>query len=292
MNKLVFLTGAAFFAFGLFAFLCAIFGAPSRKKAKYLREIIKSKPTEKQKSFDSLMTRVAIIVSKMFPFSKRQLEKTQSTLYAADISESPQLYLSRCITKALLLFAVALAASAFFKPMLLVAVCVPMLVYASEAKKAGALTIKRKEAIERDLPQFVATLAAELPASRDVVRIVKHYSETCGAQMQAELRITVADMESGSYETALNRMEARCNSVLVSDVLRGLIGTVRGNDETAYFRMLNYDMKQWEQTNLKKLAQKCVPKLSVASMIMMISVIALLVGVLLIDVMRSAQAFF
>lgn len=292
MSKLVLLGSAVFFAVGVFVFLCAIFGAPSRRRAKHLRELLKSRPAEKPTSFDSVMTRVATSVSKILPFSKRQLEKTQSTLYAADIKESPQLYLSRFVTKALLLFLVSLAASVFFKPMLLVAVCVPMLIYASETKKAGALTIQRKEAIERDLPQFVATIAAELPASRDVVRIVKRYSETCGTQMQAELRVTVADMESGSYETALTRMEARCNSVLVSDVLRGLIGTVRGNDETAYFRMLNYDMKQWEQANLKKQAQKCVPKLSAASMILMISIIVLLVGVLLIDLMQGAQAFF
>lgn len=39
---------------------------------------------------------------------------------------------------------------------------------------------------------------------------------------------------------------------MLSDIVRGLIGTLRGDDQQMYFRMLAFDMRQMEQSNLKK----------------------------------------
>ena len=39
---------------------------------------------------------------------------------------------------------------------------------------------------------------------------------------------------------------------MLSDVIRGLIGVLRGDDQRMYFKMICFDMRQIEQNNLKK----------------------------------------
>ena len=51
--------------------------------------------------------------------------------------------------------------------------------------------------------------------------MVEHYNQNAGTAFAAELDILTADMRSGSYEAALTRFEARFNSPLLSDVVRG-----------------------------------------------------------------------
>ena len=58
-------------------------------------------------------------------------------------------------------------------------------------------------------------------------------------------------MRSSSYEAALTRFEARLNSPMLSDVVRGLIGVLRGDNSVVYFQMLAHDFKQIELQKLK-----------------------------------------
>ena len=68
-------------------------------------------------------------------------------------------------------------------------------------------------------------------------------------------------MRSSSYEAALTRFEARLNSPMLSDVVRGLIGVLRGDNSVVYFQMLAHDFKQIELQKLKSEAQKIPPKI-------------------------------
>jgi hypothetical protein len=78
-----------------------------------------------------------------------------------------------------------------------------------------------------------------------------------------------ADMRSSSYEAALTRSEARLNSPMLSDVVRGLIGVLRGDDSAVYFQMLAHDFKALELQRLKGQAQKIPPKIRVFSFVML-----------------------
>lgn len=41
----------------------------------------------------------------------------------------------------------------------------------------------------------------------------------------------IADMKTGNYENALIHFETRIGSPMLSDVIRGLIGVLRGDDQ-------------------------------------------------------------
>ena len=54
--------------------------------------------------------------------------------------------------------------------------------------------------------------------------------------MAAELSLTLEDMKTGSQEIALRRLDGRVNSPRVSDVVRGLISVLNGDDQRAFFQ--------------------------------------------------------
>ena len=63
-------------------------------------------------------------------------------------------------------------------------------------------------------------------------------------------------MKSGSHEAALTRFESRVGISSLSEVIRGLIGVLRGDDGVIYFQMLSHDLKQKNFNDSKRLLRK------------------------------------
>ena len=99
-------------------------------------------------------------------------------------------------------------------------------------------------------------------------------------------------MRSSSYEAALTRFEARINSPMLSDVVRGLIGVLRGDDGAMYFQMLSHDFKQMELQRLKKEAQKIPPKIRVFSFVMLMCFLATYLVIIVMEIIKSMGTMF
>ena len=122
-------------------------------------------------------------------------------------------------------------------------------------KKIGA----RRARIELELPRFVANIEKILPHSRDVLAMLESYRAGSGEEFGRELDITIADMRSGNDEAALTRLEARVGSSALSDVVRGLIGILHGEDNSVYWANLSLKFSEAGRQNLREQAGK-VPK--------------------------------
>ena len=99
-------------------------------------------------------------------------------------------------------------------------------------------------------------------------------------------------MKTGNYEQALLHLEARVDSPLLSDVTRGLIGVLRGDDQRMYFQMITFDMRQIEQNDLKKEAAKRPRLIQRYSMMMLLCIIMIYMVVLCVEVFDSLGVFF
>lgn len=130
-------------------------------------------------------------------------------------------------------------------------VVLALLTYFKESRRADELCKARMELVEGELPRFVATIHQELAASRDVLRILENYKKHAGPDFARELDVLTADMRSSSYEAALIRFEARMGSAIISDIVRGLVGILRGDDGRMYFQMLSHDLKALELQRLE-----------------------------------------
>ena len=146
--------------------------------------------------------------------------------------------------------------------------------------------------MEKEIPRFALSIGQCLENDRDVLKILTSYRRIAGKEFGAELDQTIADMKTGNYEQALLHFEARVDSPLLSDVTRGLIGVLRGDDQRMYFQMITFDMRQIEQNELKKEAAKRPRLIQRYSMMMLLCIIMIYMVVLCVEVFDSLGVFF
>jgi len=99
-------------------------------------------------------------------------------------------------------------------------------------------------------------------------------------------------MRSGSYESALTRFEIRIGSPKLSDVIRGLIGVLRGDDGVVYFQMLAHDLKQLELQRLKTIAMKRPGKIRKYSFAMLFCFLLMYLSVMFVEIVKALGNMF
>jgi len=245
-----------------------------------------------EKTIEARLAGWSVRVSRLIRIDEYRKSRMKNVLKAAGVNMAPEEYIAYACVKAgaILLGAIPCL---FVLPLLCpVPVLLAVAVYFKEIKKADEQLRARRENIESELPRFVATIAQELKSSRDVLSILENFKRNAGAAFRHELDITCADMRSSSYEAALTRFEARLNSPRLSDVARGLIGVLRGDDGGMYFQMLAHDFKQLELQRLKAEAQKIPPKIRVFSFIMLMCFLLTYLAIIAFEILKALGGMF
>lgn len=269
-----------FLSIGFYFILADIMKVPTLKKAKHIVALNKQEKKNKAKSLEVILMEYATKLSEHIRLDDYKRDKLEIILRSADIKMTPETYMSDVYIKTgmILVFAIP---SLLISPILsIIFVAISVAVYFNEYNRASNILKKRKGKIEHELPRFAMTIEQELMTSRDVFRILENYYKNSTSNLGRELEITVADMRSGSYEEALRRFESRIGSSSLSEIVRGLLGVLNGNDETLYFRMLAKDLKELEYQRLRGIALKRPEKIKKYSG-MMLSCIMLIYGVVL-----------
>lgn len=275
-----------FFGLGLFFILADVLKLPSLATGKAMLTATK-RSGEKTKSLESLLNGWAVKLAKYLPMDEYKKIRMQHTLSAAGMAETPQEFTAYALLKSVLIAALILPCLLIFPLIAPIVLFLSVIVYFKEIRKADEKLLAKREKIEIELPRFVATITQELKASRDVLSMLEHYKKNAGEDFAKELDIVTADMRSSSYEAALTRFESRLNSPMLSDITRGLIGVLRGDDGGMYFQMLSHDMKQLELQRLKAQAMKIPPKIRVFSFLMLMCFLMMYMVVIVFEIIRS-----
>ena len=266
-------------ACGLFLLLSGILKLPTLRIGRAMMQSGK-KEKKLQKTLDAFYMDGAAYLGKYIGMNAYKKSRMQNVLNAAGLKMTPETYMAYAYLKA----------GSIFLPILLVLLGV--IVYYKETRKAEELVREKREQIEGELYRFVSTITQEMKNSRDVLSMLEHYKENAGEMFQKELDIVCADMRSSSYEAALTRFEARLNSPQLSDVVRGLIGVLRGDDGAVYFQMLTHDFKQAELQRLKAKAAKIPPKIRVFSFAMLLCFLATYFAIIGYEIIKSMGTLF
>lgn len=189
-------------------------------------------------------------------YRRAQLE---ADLRTGDMTQTPEQFVAENIVRAGMVAVLAVPVAFLSKFLALLLLVVAILLY-----RLGSMTLRKKigarrARIELELPRFVANIEKTLPHSRDVLAMLESYRVGAGEEFGRELDITVADMRSGNDEAALTRLEARVGSSALSDVVRGLIGILHGEDNGVYWANLSLKFSEAGRQNLREQAGK-VPK--------------------------------
>ena len=263
MILLLFLFGT-FLAFGLFMTFANALKIPYLKTSK---AVMTAGREDKKisKTIDAVLVEISGKIGKIFRIDKYKRNRLEKTLKSAGIKMTPETFTVYSMLKAFGVCLLAIPCSFLFPLIIPLIVILAIAVYFKEIGKADEAMREKRGAIEKELPRFVATVEQELKTSRDILSIMENYKKHAGVHFSYELDVTCADMRSSSYEAALTRFESRIGSSQLSDVVRGLVSVIRGDDSAVYFKMLAHDFKLIELQRLKAEAQKIPPKIRVFS---------------------------
>ena len=290
MTFLLFLFGTALAA-GLFFIAADILKLPRLSTEKALLSAGRAE-RKQMRSLDALFLGWAIKLSRYIHMDEYKRSHLARMLNAAGMDMTPEVYTAYTIVKPCAMLLLAIPCLIVFPLLALVVVVLAILTYFKESRKAEEKVSERRDKIESELPRFVATIEQELASSRDVLTILENYKHHAGAEFAAELDVLTADMRSSSYEAALVRFEGRIASPMLSDITRGLIGVLRGDDGRLYFQMLSHDLKQQELQRLKAKAAKIPPKIRVFSFIMLACFMLTYIVVLAMVILDSMAMLF
>ena len=280
MEGLLFLFGL-FLALGLFFLTASVLKLPTMGAAKAMLGTVKQE-RKAAKTLETYFMILAVRLSGFIRMDAYKRSRMQNVLKASGMNMTPEVYQAYALVKsgAVLLGAIP------------VVVVLALLLYFKENQKADETLKAKREEIEGELPRMVATMEQELKASRNVIGMLERFKGNAGPALTGELDILLADMRSSNYEAALTRFEARLNSPMLSDVVRGLIGVLRGDDSTVYFQMLAHDFKQIELQRLKAQAQKIPPKIRVFSFVMLVCFLLTYLAIICYVALESLGGMF
>ena len=122
--------------------------------------------------------------------------------------------------------------------------------------------------------------------------MLESYIQNAGDEFKHELSITVADMRSSNYEAAITRLEGRIGSPMMSDVCRGLIGILRGDDMSVYWSTLSLKFADVHRQSLKKRAQKVPKKVKRLSVCLLVCFMLIYVVVIMYQILDSLSLLF
>ena len=270
---------------------CAFADVPTRKTSRMML-MAQRQGKRRENIFDVYAAKVSSKIAPYVRLDKMKRASLERTLKIAGNNLTPECYVAKAwvIAGTVALCAVPMA---FLLPLMVpVTIGLAVALWFSTYYTAFDYVKKRRKRMEKEIPRFALSIGQSLENDRDVLKILTSYRRIAGKEFGAELDQTIADMKTGNYEQALLHLEARVDSPLLSDVTRGLIGVLRGDDQRMYFQMITFDMRQIEQNDLKKEASKRPRMIQRYSMMMLLCIIMIYMVVLCIEVFDSLGVFF
>ena len=205
---------------------------------------------------------------------------------------TPEMFKANAIVKAGIIGIFAVPVAFIFPLLSPVILFLAFFLYRFEMKGVSKRIKAKRERIEYELPRLVSNIEKTLAHNRDVLYMLDSYAQNAGPEMKHELNITVADMKSGNYEDAIIRLESRVGSSMMSDVCRGLIGILRGDDNRMYWASLALKFNDTARQQLRLRAQKVPKKVKRLSMCLLFCFMLIYVVVILEQIMDSIGVLF
>ena len=287
-TRLIQITIIALLSVAFFSVIADILKVPTRKAVKMAKKITQQQETTS--SVELFLESLALKISKHIRIEDYKRSQLMSDLQTAGSVYSPEMYIAVCLVKSLIIGSLAIPVFVVYPtitPLILVAAVVLFFISYLNVKSV----VKDKRArLEYELPKFTLHIAKTLKHNRDILYILDNYRQYAGPELGQELAITVADMKSSNYEAALMRFDNRVGSSMLSDITRGLIGVIRGNDTAVYWENLSLKLSDHQRQMLKQKALKIpnkVHKLSMGLMMVFVFLFLFTLGYSMIDEMGA-----
>lgn len=267
------------FAAGIYNWLLILLKVPSKRTTNAIKSVAaRNRPAAA--SFKNTYNDVSLFVSRFIHLSEYKKKELTDALKIANIAMTPELFTARALVKAA--GAMLLSIPIFFlSPIFgLLMIVLGILLYVKDKQQLDDCIREKRKQIECDLPRFVYAISQEVQLTHDVITILERHKDNFSSYFNEELSITISDMRTGNYEGAITRLEGRIGSTNLSEVCRGLIEMIRGNDTHVYWETLAIRFSELQKQQLREIALKVPPKVNRLSFWLMAAMIGLYIMVL------------
>ena len=252
------ITCAILFSCGIGFLLAERLKLPSRAASRAMHSMGRNRK-DKPNPLTLLMRELSGRLAGKLRLNDYRRAQLEADLRTGDMTQTPEQFVAENLVRAGMVAVLAVPVAFVSKFLAVLLLVAAVLLY-----RLGSMTLRKKigarrARIELELPRFVANIEKTLSHSRDVLAMLESYRTGAGEEFGRELDITVADMRSGNDEAALTRLEARVGSSALSDVVRGLIGILHGEDNGVYWANLSLKFSEAGRQNLREQAGK-IPK--------------------------------
>lgn len=276
---------------GLFLVLCDLYAIPFYKTSKAVESLAKMQKGDNN-GLNLWLKGLAEWLSRRIKINDFKREQLVSDLRTAQMDITPEMYKANAIVKSLIVGIFAVPALFIFPISALFVLFLAVFLYSREIKSVGLRIKEKRSKIEYELPRLVFNIEKTLKHSRDVLYMIENYAENAGPELKHELRITAADMRSGNYEAAITRLESRVGSAMMSDVCRGLIGILRGDETEMYWATLSVKFNDYQRQLLRIEAQKVPKKVRRLSVCLLICFMLIYIVVIISQIASSLGVLF
>lgn len=274
---------AGIFGLGLFFIITEFIVMPSVKSRRAVNLLFK----ESISFSEQFSLPIANRIVKLMTLDKVRKNSIQIKLNAAEIRCTPEFYVAKSIAEGIV---VALFAVPMLWIMPIASICCivfGVLVYFQSMQRADRIIRQKRENIETDMVLFSSTICQTLSTSRDVLNMFQSFRNVCGDTFRHELDVTIADMKTGNYEDAIKHLDERVNSSDLSEIIKGLLAVMRGDNQQLYFEMLTKDLMTKEKENLKREAKKRPGKMKGVSFFMIACFLGMFMYAIISQVVTS-----
>lgn len=274
--------------FGIFSVLSSIAKLPTKRRIATMKNF-----GEGIKTFSDTMENFALSlasrIEKVIKPSIERKKRIEKELDIANIDKSAENFIAYAISKGIVKGLLVLIVVIFVNKVLLIgAVYIAFKEFTMEMNRPKSIIKKKKDAIESEIYRFVATIEGESRNHNNVMKMLENYKKTAGTEMKREIEALIVDMSLTDYEMALSRFDNRINSSMLSEVIKCLISTLQGNNNTQNFQMLALTFKKFEEHRLEKIGKKIPAKVTKFSMLMLLSLVVLIFTMLGIQLVNDA----
>ena len=280
-----------FAAVGIGCILADVMKVPTMKASKAANNLGK-KGDKKTSIIEIYLKEFATKLSEKIKLNEYKKAQLEADLRTAGMDISPELYVSNAIVKSVAIGLLAIPAFLIFKLLGLFIAFVAVVMYFSESKKVTKMIAAKRKKIEYELPRLVGSIEKTIKHKKGAVYALESFKDTTCPELKEELEITIADMRSGNYEAALTRFESRVGSSMLSDVTRGLIGVLRGDETDVYWAGLAVKFSDYQRQLLKQQAQKIPSKVKRLSMCLLFCFMLIYIVVIGMEIVNSIGVLF
>ena len=244
-----------------------------------------------KRSGSDINHQIAVLLSNIIVINEYKRKELEEKLAIADIDETPEVYKAQGFLVILEFGLLAILLASVFPVFAAAPIIIGFVMHRNHKNIVTNAVKDLQEQIDIDLPRFVYSMKQEMLVSHDVLTILERHKNDYSDHWRKQMSITVADMRSGNYEAALQRLEGRVGSTNLSEVVRGLIEMSHGSDMSVYWETLQVRFSEMRKAQLKKIVKKIPDKIHNLSLWLIGAMLSIYIVVLITQLAESMSVF-